>query len=132
MSYYSFSLEFLLWLKIVLTYCGLSLLLCAMPVTCFFKNITSVILSVFLVPTIMLAFQYKLHIQRVLSVFIYTHICQHASAYILSPQCDMVNNMQHIMHIQNRWCPSRCCIANHTHRIYITVLIIYVHHNQLH
>lgn len=44
-------------------------------------------LECFLVPTIMLAFQYKLYIQRVLSFFfIYTHICQLASTNILSPQ----------------------------------------------
>lgn len=53
--------------KLSLTYCGVSLLLCAMPVTCFFKNITPVNLSsfFFFVPTIMLAFQYERYIQRV-------------------------------------------------------------------
>lgn len=49
----------------------------------------------------------------------------------------MANNMQHIMHIQNRWCSSKSCVANHTHRIYIVVFtvwfcIIYGHHNQPH
>jgi hypothetical protein len=66
--------EFLLWLKVVSAYCDSSLLLCAMPITCFFKHITSVILSAFCT-------NHNAGL-RVFSVFIYMHICQHASACI--------------------------------------------------